>query len=194
MMLESERDRDRLDAVESLLGSIKGEDPSREGLRETPVRFAKALGEYTAGYGQDPYLLLKSFEETGYDQLVIVRDIPFYSLCEHHLAPFFGTATVAYLPNGRVVGLSKLARLVEVFARRLQVQERLTRQIAEALLSACPLACLGSAVIVRARHLCMESRGIQRPGATTITSEMLGAFRDEPALRAEFLSLAEVTR
>lgn len=184
----------RAQLVRELLETIDGEDDERDGLAETPRRFARAFEHYTSGYAVDPATLLKSFEEADYDQLVIVRDIPFYSLCEHHLAPFFGTATVAYKPTGRVVGLSKLARLVEVFARRLQVQERMTRQIAHALWESEELSPAGVSVVLRARHLCMESRGVQKPGATTVTSEVLGMFRDDFRLRAEFVSLAEVSR
>lgn len=181
-------------AASTLLGRIEGEDVGRDGLRETPSRFAKAFAFYTSGYAVNPAELLKTFEEDGYDQLVIVRDIPFYSLCEHHLAPFFGTVTIGYVPTGRVVGLSKLARLVDAYARRLQVQERFTRQVARELAEAHPLAPAGAAVTVRARHLCMESRGVQRPGATTVTSETLGVFREDARLRSEFLSLSEVER
>ena len=171
---------------------IIGENPQREGLRDTPARFERALIEYTRGYGIDPATLLKSFEDGAhsYDQMVVVRDVPFYSLCEHHLAPFFGTATVAYIPSDkapRVVGLSKLARLVDCFARRLQVQERMTVQIADALRDA--LDPRGVGVLVRARHLCMESRGVQKPGAETVTSALRGCFLTGEA-RAEFMALA----
>jgi GTP cyclohydrolase I len=170
-----------------------GEDPTREGLRETPSRVAKAFVEWTSGYNQDPAAILKCFEEAAekYDEMVFQGNIEFYSLCEHHLAPFFGTAYIAYIPNGRVVGLSKLPRLVDVFARRLQVQERMTRQIAEALND--HLEPLGVAVVLRARHLCMESRGIRRSGALTTTSAVLGVFRDRPEVRAEFFSLARLS-
>lgn len=177
-------------AARDLLSSIPREDVERDGLEETPMRFAKAFAQYTSGYDQDPASLLKSFESDGYDELVIVRRIPFYSLCEHHLAPFFGEATVSYLPSGRVVGLSKLARLVECFARRLQVQERLTKQVAGALADS-GLNPRGVGVVVSARHLCMEARGIQKPGTSTVTSSMLGEFRSNQALRSEFLSLSK---
>lgn len=166
-----------------------GEDPSREGLKETPNRVAKAWREWTSGYGQDPAHILKTFEDGAekVDELVFVGNIDFYSHCEHHLAPFFGKVHIAYIPTGRVVGLSKLARLVEIYARRLQVQERMTQQIANALVD--NLRPLGVAVIVRARHLCIESRGIQKPGTLTITSALLGAFKDQAPARMEFLTL-----
>ena len=166
-----------------------GEDPSREGLRETPARFLRAWGAYTAGYAQNAADVLKTFEDGGerYDELVLVRDIPVYSHCEHHLAPFFGRAAVAYIPNGRVVGLSKLARLVDVFARRLQVQERMTQQIAHALNDA--LAPRGVGVVVECRHMCMEARGVRTPGTTTSTSCLLGVLKESARARAEFLQL-----
>ena len=166
-----------------------GEDPAREGLRETPARFLKAWGEWTSGYSQDPAEVLKTFEDgsNGYDEMVLVRDIPVYSQCEHHLAPFFGKAHVAYIPNGKIAGLSKLSRLVDVFSRRLQVQERLTVQIADAMQE--HLSPRGVGVVIECRHLCMESRGIERSGATTVTSAMRGALMDKPEARAELLSL-----
>lgn len=176
-------------ACQHILKSVEP-DSEREGLLETPKRFAKAMMFYCQGYHQDPGDVLKAFEDgaQGVDEMVIVRDIPLYSLCEHHLAPFFGTATIAYLPNGKVVGLSKLSRLTQVFARRLQVQERLTCQIADALMY--HLAPKGCGVVVKARHMCMEMRGVSQQGATTITSALRGAFKDEPETRAEFLNLA----
>jgi len=160
----------------------------RPGTLETPDRVAKAWAHWTAGYGVDTSVLLKTFEDgaENVDEMVAVVDIPFYSHCEHHLAPFFGTATVAYIPNGRVVGLSKLSRLVDVFARRLQVQERLTQQVSSTLMS--ELQPLGAACKIRARHLCMESRGICQQGHHTVTTSLLGRFRD-PEVRAEFLAL-----
>lgn len=166
-----------------------GEDPKREGLRRTPERFLKAWKHWCSGYSVDPASILTSFEDGAekYDEAVIVRDIPVYSHCEHHLAPFFGKAHVGYIPNGCVVGLSKIVRLVDVFARRLQVQERLTQQVANALNDA--LQPLGVAVVLECRHMCMESRGVARPGATTTTSAMLGVFRDDARARAEFLNL-----
>lgn len=169
-----------------------GEDSTREGLRETPARCARAWAEWTSGYSASPQAVLKVFEDgaESYDELVFQGNIAFYSHCEHHLAPFFGVAHIGYIPNGRVVGLSKLARLVEVFSRRLQVQERLTRQIAEALDE--HLQPLGVAVVLRARHLCMESRGIRKIGTHTSTSAVLGVFRHKPEARAEFFDLARM--
>lgn len=166
-----------------------GEDPTRGGLQETPKRFLAAWEEWTRGYRQEPGELLKVFEDGAeqYDEIVLVKDIPVYSHCEHHLAPFFGKAHVGYIPNGRILGLSKFARVVDVFARRLQVQERLTAQIAHALQDALQPA--GVAVVLECRHLCMESRGVRAPGTTTTTSRMLGTFRDDPSARAEFMRL-----
>jgi GTP cyclohydrolase I len=151
-----------------------GEDPQRPGLVETPHRVAKAWKHWTSGYGQNPAELLKAFEDGAeqYNELIVVRGIPVYSHCEHHLAPFFGKATIGYVPNGKIVGLSKLTRLVDCFAKRLQVQERMTMQIAEALMEVLEPKAVG--VVVRCRHLCMESRGIRTPGEETITSAMLG--------------------
>lgn len=173
------------DAIYQLFENTPGEDPEREGIQETPARFAKAWAHWTSGYGEDPASLLKSFEEGDYDEMVIVKDIPLYSKCEHHLADIFGTATVAYVPSGRVVGLSKLSRLVNVFARRLQVQERLTVQIAEALATS-PLSPKGVGVMLKCRHMCMESRGICQQGHHTVTTALRGILKEgEP--RAEFL-------
>ena len=169
---------------------IDGEDTTREGLHETPMRVAKAWAHWTSGYSVDINKLLKTFEDgaANYDGMVIVKDIPIYSKCEHHLADIFGTATIAYIPNGRVVGLSKLSRLADAFARRLQVQERLTTQIADALVE--HLAPIGVGVVIRARHMCMESRGIQQQGHHTITSALRGVIKTEPEARAEFMRLA----
>lgn len=177
------------DHIVSKLLEYIGEDPSRGGLLETPDRFLKAWEFYSSGYSQKPEDVLKVFEDGAedYNEMVLVKDIPVYSHCEHHLAPFFGVAHVAYIPNGKIVGLSKLSRLVDVFARRLQVQERLTNQIATALWD-----CLnpeGSAVIIECRHMCMESRGIQRQGSTTTTSSMKGVFMEDSVARGELLSL-----
>lgn len=177
------------DVIVRLLELI-GEDPTREGLRETPKRVLKAWREgWAAGYDKDPAGVLKTFEDgaEGVDQMVLVRDIPVYSMCEHHLAPFFGLANVAYIPNGRVVGLSKLSRVVDMFARRLQVQERLTEQVATAIDEA--LRPQGVAVSVRCRHLCMESRGVSQHGHSTVTTSLRGAFRDDAQARMEFLHL-----
>ena len=167
-----------------------GEDPQREGLLETPRRVEKAWQHWTSGYAQNPAEVLKVFEDgaEGYDGLIVVRGIPVYSHCEHHLAPFFGTATIGYQPNGKIVGLSKLTRLVEMFAKRLQVQERLTKQIADALMT--HLAPLSVGVVIQCRHMCMESRGIQVTGEETVTSAMLGQMRSNAQQRAEFLVMA----
>lgn len=169
---------------------IDGENPMREGLKETPARVVKAWKHWTSGYNVDIAGLLKVFEDgaDGYDQMVLVKDIPIYSKCEHHLADIFGTATIAYIPNGRIVGLSKLSRVADAFARRLQVQERLTSQIADALET--HLKPLGVGVIVKARHMCMESRGICQQGHHTVTSALRGVIRDDRDARAEFLSLS----
>ena len=174
--------------VINLLDAI-GEDPTREGLRDTPKRVMKAWKFWTKGYAERPEDVLKVFEDGGetYDQMLVVRDISIYSHCEHHLAPFFGTATIAYIPNGRIVGLSKLARLADVFARRLQVQERLTEQIAAALWE--HLQPKGVGVMLSCRHMCMESRGVQRTGSSTITSSLRGFMRDDAKARAEFMAL-----
>jgi GTP cyclohydrolase I len=168
-----------------------GEDPNRQGLLETPQRVQKAWKHWVSGYSQNPADILKVFEDGAeqYNELIVVRGIPVYSHCEHHLAPFFGTATVGYTPDRRIVGLSKLTRLVDCFARRLQVQERLTIQIAEALMT--HVAPLSVGVVIRCRHMCMESRGIQTPGEETVTSALLGEMRTSQGLRSEFLALAK---
>jgi GTP cyclohydrolase IA len=172
--------------VERLLRSL-GEDPARAGLVDTPGRVASSLRFLTEGYGMDAGEAIGDalFDED-YDQIVVVRDVPFYSLCEHHLLPFFGVAHVAYAPQGRVVGLSKIPRLVDVYAHRLQLQERMTRQIAEGLEEVTRPG--GVAVVVEARHLCMEMRGVEK-GGQTVTSCMLGCFRDDARTRAELLQL-----
>lgn len=176
--------------VRAMITELIGEDPYRGGLKDTPERVVKAWRHWCGGYHVEIPPLFKAFEDGGekYDQMVIVKDIPIYSHCEHHLAPFFGTVTIAYIPNGRVVGLSKLSRVADAFARRLQVQERLTNQIADAILE--HLHPVGIGVMVRARHLCMESRGIQQQGHHTITTALRGAIKDEPQTRDEFLRLA----
>lgn len=160
---------------------------NRQGLIETPKRVAKAWRHWTKGYKENPAEILKVFEDgsESYDEMVTVKDIPFYSHCEHHLAPIFGTATVSYIPDGKIVGLSKISRLVEVFARRLQVQERLTNQIADSLME--HLNPKGVGVHIKARHLCMESRGICQQGHYTITTALRGAIKGQDASRAEFL-------
>jgi GTP cyclohydrolase IA len=176
------------DYVRALLGEI-GEEPERDGLLDTPERVRKSLAFLTQGYEQDPRAALETaiFEED-YDEMVVVKDIEFYSLCEHHLLPFFGKAHVAYLPAGRIVGLSKLPRLVDIFARRLQVQERLTTQIAETLQEL--LQPQGVGVVIEASHLCMMMRGVQKQGSATLTSCLLGRFKADEKTRAEFLDLA----
>lgn len=173
--------------IEALLAKL-GEDPDRQGLRATPGRVSKALRELTDGYGILPEDVISgAVFDQDYDEMVVVKDIPFYSLCEHHMLPFFGTCNVGYLPRGKVVGLSKIPRLVGVFAHRLQLQERMTNEIAEALNGA--LSPKGVGVVVQARHLCMEMRGVEKPGGQMITSCMLGTFRKDPRTRAEFLEL-----
>lgn len=178
------------DNIRRLLQFI-GEDASREGLHETPHRVAKAWRHWCSGYDKDPAKLLKVFEDGGetYDQMVLVKDIPIYSHCEHHLAAIIGTASIAYIPNGKIVGLSKLSRLADMFARRLQVQERLTDQIADALFK--NLEPKGVGVLIKARHLCMESRGICQQGHHTVTTALRGVIKDEPETRAEFLRLCD---
>lgn len=172
-----------------LLEGSNPDQPLREGLTDTPARMAKAWEFFTSGYDVDIGKLLKTFKDgaEGYNEMVLVKDIPVYSRCEHHLEAIFGTATVAYIPNGRVVGLSKLSRLVDAFARRLQVQERLTVNIADALDE--HLQPLGVGVIIKARHLCMEARGVCQQGHHTVTSALRGVLKTDPAARAEFLSL-----
>ena len=167
-----------------------GEDPTREGLVETPARVIKAWEHWTSGYSQDPSAVLKTFVDgaEGTDEMVIVKDIQMYSHCEHHMAPFFGKAHIAYIPDKRIVGLSKLARVVDIFARRLQVQERLTNQVADSIQDC--LNPIGVGVIVEATHFCMCSRGVNKQGSTTVTSALRGAIKEKPAARAEFLSLA----
>jgi GTP cyclohydrolase I len=173
--------------VEGLLKEL-GEDPGREGLQRTPGRVARSLRFLTSGYQQDPIAILNNavFEET-YDEMVLVKDIDFYSLCEHHLLPFFGRVHVAYIPDGRIVGLSKLPRMVGMFARRLQVQERLTTDIASAIETV--LRPRGVAVVAEAIHLCMMMRGVEQQNAFAITSSLRGAFSDDPKTRAEFMEL-----
>jgi len=175
------------DLVRRMLVLI-GEDPNREGLRRTPERFEKALRFLTSGYRQDPEKLLNgAMFSVCYDEMVVVKDIEVYSLCEHHLLPFFGKCHVAYIPNKKVVGLSKVARLVNMYARRLQIQERLTSQIAKAIQE--KLSPEGVGVIIEARHLCMVMRGVEKQHSAAMTSAMLGAFREQKQTRDEFLSL-----
>ena len=166
-----------------------GDDPEREGLLETPARVARSYNEFYAGYDQDPeQVLMKTFEETGgYDEMVLIRDIALESHCEHHMVPISGKAHVAYIPNNRVVGISKLARVVEIFSKRLQIQEKMTVDIAATIDRV--LKPQGVAVVIEASHQCMTTRGIRKPGADTVTSQMLGSFRDDPSTRREFLAM-----
>ena len=179
------------DAVRTLL-RWAGEDPSREGLLDTPKRVAKAYGDWFSGYAMDPEDYLKrTFEEVcGYDEMVVLRDIEFESHCEHHMAPIVGKAHVGYLPNGRVVGISKLARVVEAYARRFQVQEKMTAQIARCIQNT--LEPRGVGVVIEAAHECMTTRGIHKRGVSMVTSKMLGSFRDDARTRSEFLELIQV--
>ncbi len=176
------------DAVRTLL-RWAGDNPNREGLVDTPNRVVRAYEEFFAGYDTDPREILeRTFEETdGYDEMVLLRDIRIESHCEHHMVPIIGKAHVAYLPNRRVVGISKLARLVELFARRLQIQEKMTAQIANSINEV--LEPKGTAVVLEAAHQCMTTRGVHKPGVTMVTSRMLGAFRDDSSTRREFLSI-----
>jgi GTP cyclohydrolase I len=179
-------------AVREILEAV-GEDPDREGLRDTPARVARYYAEVLNGIGRDPADEIDAFfGDEHYQEIVMVKDIPFYSLCEHHLVPFHGRAHVAYLPRGRVTGLSKLARLVEGYARRPQMQERLTAQVADALVDR--LNPLGVLVVIEAEHLCMSMRGVRKPGATTVTSAVRGTMASDPATRAEAMSLLFGTR
>ena len=170
------------------------DDPEREGLRDTPKRVAEAYEEFFVGYSVDPVeLLARSFEETdGYDEMVVLRDIRFESHCEHHIAPIIGRAHIAYLPDKRVVGISKLSRVLEAFSKRLQIQERLTAQVANSIQDV--LKPKGVAVVMDATHQCMTTRGVHRPGVTMVTSHMLGAFRTDPSTRREFMAIIGAPR
>lgn len=179
------------DKIEPLIVNLLaelGEDSRREGLLQTPGRVARSMRFLTQGYGQDPKEVIGDalFTEE-YEEMIVIKDIDFYSLCEHHLLPFFGKAHVAYIPNGRIVGISKVARLVEVFARRLQVQERLTKQIAHTMME--QLAPAGVAVVVEAEHLCMRMRGVEMQNSVVVSSTVLGIFRSHQETREEFMSL-----
>ena len=186
--------REEAEAAVRTLIRWAGDDPDREGLLDTPKRVAKAFGELYRGYGEDPNEVLdRVFQEVeGYGDQVLVRDIPFYSHCEHHMVPFHGVAHIAYLPSKGVVGLSKLARLVDVYARRLQTQETMTAQIAEAMDEA--LKPRGVAVMIEAEHMCMSMRGVQKQGARTITTQFTGAYREDPAEQARFFTLLRGSR
>lgn len=178
------------EAVRTLL-RWTGEDPTRDGLIETPSRVVRAFEEYFRGYAEDPeQILQKTFEEIeGYDEMITLRGISFESHCEHHLAPIIGRAWVGYIPNGRVVGISKLARIVDVYAKRLQIQEKMTAQIANTIQTV--LEPQGVGVVIKAEHHCMTSRGIHKPGTDLVTSRMLGSFRTDPKTRQEFLSIID---
>jgi GTP cyclohydrolase IA len=186
--------REEAEAAVRTLIRWAGDDPTREGLLDTPKRVAKAFKEFYSGYGEDPSDILdKIFAEVeGYDDIVLVRDIPFHSHCEHHMVPFFGVAHVAYYPTKGVVGLSKLARLVDAYARRLQTQETMTSQIAKAMVNA--LDPRGVAVMIEAEHMCMSMRGIQKAGALTLTTQFTGIFKQDPAEQVRFLTLVRNSR
>ena len=171
--------------IKDLLFAL-GEDPTREGLLETPARILKSYNTLFGGYEQDPKDVLKTFEEGACDQMVMLKDIEFYSTCEHHMIPFHGKATIAYIPNGKVVGISKLSRLLEVFARRMQIQERIGDQVTDSLMEM--LDCKGAICVLEAQHLCMTARGVQKQNAVMVTSSIRGCFNDS-TLRNEFLSL-----
>ncbi|MQA00842.1 MAG: GTP cyclohydrolase I FolE [Dehalococcoidia bacterium] len=175
-----------LETLRTMIRQV-GEDPDREGLLETPRRMAAMYAELFEGSHLDPVEVLSVGFEEGHDEMVILKDIPFYSMCEHHFLPFHGEAHVGYLPDGRIVGLSKIARAVEIFARRPQVQERLTTQISECIEQV--LNAKGVGVVIEAEHLCMTARGIRKPGSTMVTSSMRGHFREDDRTRQEFLSL-----
>ncbi|MDF1748111.1 MAG: GTP cyclohydrolase I FolE [Alphaproteobacteria bacterium] len=181
--------REEAEAAVRTLLLWAGDDPDREGLLGTPDRVVRSYEEFFSGYWENPTeLLARTFEETeGYDEMVLLRDIPFESHCEHHMVPIIGTAHVAYLPNQRVVGISKLARTVEIFAKRLQIQEKMTAQIADAIQQA--LEPRGVAVVLNAQHQCMTTRGVKKPGVGMITSRMLGAFKEDRALKADFMAM-----
>lgn len=174
-------------AVSEIIGALHL-DGTREGLRDTPERVARMYADVFAGLRQDPREVLETGFEEGHDEMVVARDIPFFSMCEHHLLPFFGVVHVGYIPRGRIVGISKLARVADILARRPQVQERLTSQIADTIDSV--VAPLGVAVVVEAEHLCMVMRGVKKPGSRIVTSVNRGVFREDPRTRAEFLALA----
>ena len=186
-------DREKIERAVRMILEAVGEDPDRPGVSDTPRRVADAYAEMFAGIGRDPADEISVFFDVGHDEMVLVRDIPFYSICEHHLLPFLGKAHVAYIPHkGRITGLSKLARVVEVAARRPQVQERLTGDIADAIMQR--LNCRGVLVVMEAEHLCMTMRGVQKPGALTVTSAVRGCFRDNEKTRNEALAMIRSPR
>lgn len=176
------------EAVKALISAL-GEQIGREGLSKTPRRVADAFKKVFSGYDQDPKQILTVFEDKNYDEMIIVKDIEYYSMCEHHLLPFFGKAHIGYIPNGKIIGLSKIPRLVEIYSRRLQNQERLTREIANALKNL--IKPKGVGVVLEAKHLCMMARGVEKQGSTVVTSAMLGLFKKELNTRSEFLKLIE---
>ncbi len=192
-MTHKNKKPDRKDAERAVKTLIEwaGEDPNRDGLLDTPGRVVRAYEEYFKGYDEDPEAILqKTFKETeGYDEMIVLRGIRFESHCEHHMAPIVGQAWVAYLPNDRVVGISKLARLVNAYAKRMQIQEKMTAQIANAINDV--LAPQGVGVVIKAEHHCMTTRGVNKPGTDLVTSRMLGAFRDNPITRQEFLAMID---
>lgn len=185
-----------IERVEQLVAELLkelGEDPQREGLSKTPSRVAKSLKYLTQGYLQNPQEIINGAKFTEkYSEMIVVKDIALYSLCEHHLLPFWGRAHVAYIPKDKIVGLSKVARLVEMFSRRLQVQERLTTQIAQTIQD--ELSPMGVAVVIEAEHMCMQMRGVQKQNSVAVTSEMLGAFRNNSATRQEFMTFIKINR
>ncbi|MBW8367871.1 MAG: GTP cyclohydrolase I FolE [Arenimonas sp.] len=186
--------RDQAEDAVRILLRWAGEDPQREGLLDTPKRVVKAYGDWFSGYAEDPReFLARTFEEVaGYDEMIVLRDIEFESHCEHHMAPIIGRAHVGYLPAGKVVGISKLARVVETYARRFQVQEKMTAQIARCIQDV--LQPIGVAVVVEAKHQCMTTRGVHKTGVSMVTSKMMGTFRTDPMTRAEFLDVIAVKR
>lgn len=186
VMDEKELLNDSLEGIQSML-QLCGDDPGRDGLEETPFRVVKAFLEYTEGYREDPKKHLEKTFDVDHDEMVMVKDIEFFSMCEHHLAPFYGVAHVAYIPRNHITGLSKIARVVDGYAKRFQVQERLTTQIAEAIQET--LDPIGVAVVIEAKHMCMCSRGVGKTGASTTTSSLRGVFKTEHDARAEFFSL-----
>lgn len=183
----NEQQTKREELIKGLLGTIPGENADRDGLQETPKRVAKMYKEIFAGYDQDPKEVLSKNFETDNDEMVIVKDIDYYSQCEHHMVPFFGKVHIGYIPNGKVLGLSKFARLVEIYARRLQIQEQMTFQIADAIEK--HLKPLGVIVVVEGQHLCMAMRGIKKINSTTTTSAVRGKFKTDDIVRSEFLNL-----